>query len=254
MPDSRDTDESGTPPADATGESAFRRPWHRLVARVLASLNRELLASANCYFGGGTRIVMELDEFRESVDIDFLCSDRSGYRLLRNTVTARSLGDVFVGDHELIREVRRDMYGIRTFLRVDGEPVKFEIISEGRLSLAGAATDLFPVDALDHASCIAEKLLAHADRGLDDSTHARDLVDLAFMAARWSPESWDSAIKAADSAYGAVVARELHAGLARFADPTRRRHCVEALGIADKRTFARGLRVLRTLLVQRKES
>ena len=74
-------------------------------------------------------------------------------------------GDVFVGDYELIREVRRDMYGIRTFLRVDGEPVKFEIISEGRLSLAGAATDMFPVDALDHTSCIAEKLLAHADCG-----------------------------------------------------------------------------------------
>ena len=61
---------------------------------MLASLNRPLLASAKCYFGGGTRIVMELDEFRESVAIDFLCSDRAGYRLLRNAVTTRSLGEI----------------------------------------------------------------------------------------------------------------------------------------------------------------
>ena len=104
------------------------------------------------------------------------------------------------------------------------------------------------MDALDHTSCIAEKLLAHADRGLDASTHARDLVDLAFMAARWSPESWPPAMEAAESAYGAMVARELDAGLSRFADRTLRRRCVDALGIADKRTLARGLRVVRTLL------
>ena len=156
MPDSGNTVGSGAPPSGAFEASAFRRPWHRLVARVLASLNRPLLASAKCYFGGGTRIVMELDEFRESVDIDFLCSDRAGYRLLRNAVTERSLGEIFIGDYELIREVRRDMYGIRTFLRIDGDPVKFQIISEGRISLTGAAVELFPVDALDHPSCIAE--------------------------------------------------------------------------------------------------
>ena len=195
MPDSGNTVGSGAPPSGAFEASAFRRPWHRLVARVLASLNRPLLASAKCYFGGGTRIVMELDEFRESVDIDFLCSDRAGYRLLRNAVTERSLGEIFIGDYELIREVRRDMYGIR-----------------------------------------------------DGSTNARDLLDLAFMAARWPRQSWDPAMKAAESAYGDVVARELDVGLPRFADPSRRRRCVEALGIADTRTLARGLRILRTLL------
>ena len=248
MPEPGAAGGSGAPPAGGTGTTAFRRPWHRLVARVLASLNRALLASSNCYFGGGTRIVMELDEFRESVGADFLCSDRSGYRLLRNTVTGRSLGEIFTGDYELIREVRRDMYGIRTFLRVDGEPVKFEIVFEGRLSLTGTAPGLFPVDALDQTSCIAEKLLAHADRGLDDSTHARDLVDLAFMAASWPAASWNPAMEAAESAYGAVVARELDAGLSRFGNRTRRRRCVEALGVTDTRTLARGLRLLKRRL------
>ena len=55
-------------------------------------------------------------------------------------------------------------------------------------------------------------------------------------------------MKTAESAYGAVVARELDVGLSRFADPNRRRRCVETLGIADPRTLARGLRVLKNHL------
>ena len=87
MPDSGNTVGSGAPRSGAFEASAFRRPWHRLLARVLASLNRPLLAPAKCYFGGGTRIVMELDEFRESVDIDFLCSrlTQIGARTVRPT-------------------------------------------------------------------------------------------------------------------------------------------------------------------------
>ena len=68
-------------------------------------------------------------------------------------------------------------------MRDRGRPrFKFEIISEGRISLAGETIEPFPVEVLDRTSCIAEKLLAHADRGRDESTHARDLIDLAFMA------------------------------------------------------------------------
>ena len=83
-----------------------------------------------------------------------------------------------------MRDVRADMYGIRTFLSVGNQPIKLEIIVEGRMPLASDTAGRFPVAILDRTSCIAEKLLAHADRGRDDSTHARDLVDLAFMAAR----------------------------------------------------------------------
>lgn len=226
----------------------LRRPWHRLVWRVLGTLNGALLSDAKCYFGGGTRIAMELDEFRESVDIDFLCADRGGYRTLRNTVTERSLGDIVSGDYALMRDVRADMYGIRTFLSVGNQPIKLEIIVEGRMPLASDAAGRFPVAILDRTSCIAEKLLAHADRGRDDSTHARDLVDLAFMAARWAPEHAASAMTIAEAAYGAVVARELDAGLSRFEDRAHRRRSVEALAITDTRTLARGLRALGKLL------
>ena len=214
---------------------------------MLGSLNRRLLASTRCYFGGGTRIALELGEFRESVGVGFLCSDRDGYRTLRNTIGHDSLGEIFSGRYELMREVRADLYGIRTFLLVDEQPVKFEIISEGRISLTGAATDPFPVEVLDRTSCIAEKLLAHADRGRDESTFGRDLVDLAFMTGSWPDEHVRSGMVLAESAYGAAVRRELVAGLSRFDDDAHRRSCLEALSITDTRSLERGLLALRRL-------
>ena len=237
------------PPLIAASSSKirFHRPWHRLVWQVPESLNSDLLSSAKCYFGGGTRIALALGEFRESVDVDFLCSDRDGYRTLRSTVTSGSLGEICSGGYNLIREVRTDMYGIRTFFRVDERPVKFKIVSEGRISLAGEAVDPFPVEVLDRTSCIAEKLLAHADRGRDESTHARDLIDLAFMAGSWSMEYVRAALAIAESAYGCAVMRELGEGLSRFDDATRRWRCIETLSIIDTRTLDRGLLALKEL-------
>lgn len=225
----------------------FRRPWHRLVWQVLESLNRDLLARARCWFGGGTRVAMELGEFRESVDVDFLCEDREGYRILRSTVTQSSLGDLASRPLELMRDVRADMYGIRTFLRVDGQPVKFEVIFEGRIPLMGEARSPFPVEVLARPSCFAEKLLANADRGRDASANARDLIDLAFMAANWPEEDLRTGMATAQSAYGDAVQRELNAVLSSLDDADYRQRCLAALSVSDTGAFSRGSRALRQL-------
>ena len=88
--------------------SEFKRPRHALVTQALETLDREFLSAAKCYFGGGTRIAMALGEYRESADIDFLCADRDGYRALRSTVTAKSLGAIMRGKIPLAREVIAD--------------------------------------------------------------------------------------------------------------------------------------------------
>ena len=225
----------------------FRRPWHRLVWQVLESLNGDLLARARCWFGGGTRVAMELGEFRESVDVDFLCEDRDGYRILRSTVTQSSLGDLASRPLELMRDVRADMYGIRTFLRVDGQPVKFEVIFEGRIPLTGEARSPFPVEVLALPSCFAEKLLANADRGRDASANARDLIDLAFMAAHWPGEDLRAGMSTAQSAYGDAVRRELDAVLSSMNDTDYRQRCLDALSVSDTGAFGEGLRALRRL-------
>lgn len=51
---------------------------------MLNALNADLLLESNCLFGGGTAIALRFGEYRESVDIDFLVSDKASYRGLRS--------------------------------------------------------------------------------------------------------------------------------------------------------------------------
>ena len=68
----------------------FQREHHRRIARVLEQLDGELLRRHHCLFGGGTAIALLYGEFRESVDLDFLVSDREGYRGLRQSIRRQS--------------------------------------------------------------------------------------------------------------------------------------------------------------------
>jgi hypothetical protein len=226
----------------------FQRERHRLVWSVLQSLNAGLLEQSSCYFGGGTRIVLELEEYRESADLDFLCADRDGYRTLRGEVTQASFGALFTESYELLRDIRADMYGIRTYLRVEGQPIKIEIIAEGRIDLVAGDYPECPVPTLNHVSCVAEKFLANADRARDSVVRARDLIDLAFMGASWSRETLDQGLKVAQAAYGDVVLRELDFALASFEDDAYRRTCVGDLEVSDGRKLRRGLGVLRAAM------
>src|SRR3990172_517910 len=115
----------------------FSRPRHATVAAILGALNAPFLDRNQCYFGGGTRIVLSLDEYRESADIDFLCSSREGYRNLRSTIDNRSLGEIAAGKVNLAREIVADRYGIRTFIDAGGQKIKFEIVNEARIDVSG---------------------------------------------------------------------------------------------------------------------
>jgi hypothetical protein len=225
----------------------FERPRHKLVISVLKALNAQFLSESRCYFGGGTRIVLELDEYRESLDIDFLCADKKGYRALRSTISHNSLGAICPGNLQLLREVRADMYGIRTFFEVDDQPVKFEIICEGRIQLAGESIQDIPLESLSHVSCFAEKFLANADRTRDTSTNARDLIDLAFMAASWSKDDLAEGRVQAEEAYGAAVHTELLFALDEMEKSKFRKSCIRNLAVSNPRKLDRGLKILGNL-------
>lgn len=223
----------------------FSRPRHRLVQAALQALDTGFLARAECFFGGGTRIALALNEYRESADIDFLCASREGYRALRSTVNSATLGRIAKGPLALAREVIADRYGIRTFLSVDGEKLKFEIVLEGRIALSGGDAQGLPVPSLDKASCFAEKFLANADRWSDASVMGRDVIDLAFMAAGWDGDPLRSGLATAVQAYGKVVTRDTKRAATRMLeDAAWRRRCVEGLAIVDTRTLQKGLRLL----------
>lgn len=212
----------------------FDRPHHQRIARFLASLNADFLAQSGCYFGGGTAIVLSLNEYRESVDVDFLCSSIDGYRVLRNTITNASLGDILSQPVELARDVRADRYGIRTFVRVDGMPIRFEIVSERRIDIAGAIDPVFGVPTLSREDMYAEKLLANADRCGDVSVASRDAIDLAMLIEHWGnvPEkAWVKARRAygqsIDTSY--MKAIELVSDQAYLASCLQKMHMEPAL-------------------------
>jgi hypothetical protein len=182
----------------------FKRAHHNRIQSLLTALDADFLGRNDCFFAGGTAIVLALDEYRESVDIDFLCASQDGYRELRNTITNVSLGAIFARPVELAREVRADRYGIRTFLLSDGVPVKFEIVSEGRIHIDGFVDPVTGVPTLSRTDMYAEKLLANADRYNDKAVASRDIIDLAMMIGHWGripSDAWEKARQA----YGASV-------------------------------------------------
>jgi Nucleotidyl transferase AbiEii toxin, Type IV TA system len=214
-------------------------------------MDAAFLAGASCYFGGGTQLAMSLGEYRVSRDIDFLCSSRAGVRAVREAVTNRSLGPMLRSKLGLVRDVRMDRDGIRTFFEVDGVRLKFEIVFESRIDLAGDFDRAFGVPVLRPAHAVAEKLLANADRGLDESTLARDLVDLAFAAAHFARPTIDAGFALAEEAYGAAIRRYLEQSLAAFGERRRAAECIKSLAVDDTATLRKGLRVLRTRLAGR---
>lgn len=190
----------------------FNRPHHQRIHRLLSAMNVRFLNEAQCFFGGGTAIVLLLGEYRESVDVDFLCASPEGYRLLRNAVSIHSLGPLFAQPVVLAREVRADRYGIRTFVEIDGQPIKFEIVYEARIAVQGSVIPSLGVPTLSRADMMAEKLLANADRYLDKSQMLRDAIDLAMMVDAWGDIPADAWNKTRAS-YGASIDKALRGAI-----------------------------------------
>jgi len=208
------------------------------------------LERAQCYFGGGTQLVMSHGEFRESRDIDFLVSSQDGLRMIRESVNERSLGALFRGPVYLAREVRKERDSVRTFIAEDerSEPVKFEIIVEGRIALEGAADERLGVPILSPKCAIAEKLLANADRGRAREHRSRDLIDLAFVSLQVDEETFVGGHRLAQSAYGHSITKELQEVLKVLnLDASYRASCIEDLLIEDGKALRKGLDRLRQL-------
>jgi hypothetical protein len=234
--------------------SMFERPQHRRVLAVLAALDSEVLARCGFLFGGGTRIVMELAEYRESDDVDFLCSQAAGYAELRLAAKSRAQAGLFTPEGlsrlSFPREIRVDQYGIRFPVVCDGEMIKVELIREARIDLdAGVRPPWSPVRCLSVPDCYAEKLLANSDRWADRQVMSRDLLDLAALRSRYGEipgEAWNKA----ERAYKSAPRADLGSALAMLdADPTYRESCFRNLSITDREDLMRGLSRLRSDLL-----
>ena len=210
----------------------FERAHHRRIAGILEVLDADLLAEHSCWFGGGTAIVLAHEEFRESVDLDFLVSDLAGYRELRRIVRTEGLAGIAGSDLATQRAPTADNYGIRAMVLVEGVPIKLEILHEGRLALdpPGAGDVICGVRTLSQVDQVASKLLANDDRWADRSVFSRDLVDLAMM--RLERSVLEKGLEKSVDAYGASVQESLASAAAQLrVDPHRLADCLRALKV-----------------------
>lgn len=214
----------------------FERPHHRQIARLLGVLDGDVLLRCHCLFGGGTAMALRFGEYRESVDVDFLVSDEDGYRELRQLVRGQGGIGGLVRDGvevpEALREVRVDHYGIRTRVAVEGVEIKFEIVREARITLDAPHADdrVCGIATLTVADMATSKLLANSDRGMDDGTFSRDLIDLAMMAP--GRRVLVQALAKAEAAYGRDVRGDLDRSLERLRDREgRMEHCMKVMGM-----------------------
>ncbi|MFS3128982.1 nucleotidyl transferase AbiEii/AbiGii toxin family protein [Nocardioides sp. Bht2] len=206
------------------------------MAEVLSMLDAPLLAEHNCWFGGGTAIVLGSGEFRESVDIDFLVSDARSYRELRQMVRSHGFESLATRELEVGRTPSVDGYGIRTTVLVAGVAIKFEIIHEGRIDLDSPSpgNEICGVRTLTRADQVASKLLANDDRWADTSTFSRDLIDLAMM--KPDAVALKAGARKAVDAYGKTIGESLNKAVAYLqGNPRRLDECIRALKIEAPR-------------------
>lgn len=211
----------------------FRRQHHNDILAALRALDGDLLLEAECYFGGGTAIVLHLDEYRESVDIDFLCASQAGYRKLRQALWGKpDLSGLLRPQSGIkaLRDVRVDQYGIRTWIGAGETAIKFEIVREARIALAGHMDAQLGVPVLSRGCMYAEKLLANADRWNDTSVLNRDLIDLSMMIARWGPIP-DDAWRIAAEAYGDSARMAYAEAVRRVRNPDWLAQCMAGMAM-----------------------
>lgn len=235
----------------------FKRPQHNRIAQVLYALNGRTLLEQRCLFAGGTAIAMRYGEYRESVGIDFLVSDAGCYRNLREMLIGPQGIQAIVreGGAPLMqvrqaRDMRADQYGIRTMLLVDNQPIKFEIVREGRIEIAppSATDEVCGIATLTPLDMATSKLLANSDRWNDDGVFSRDLIDLAMMSP--SLALLRQAVSKAEQAYGEVILRDL----AKAIDALQTRHgwlerCMQAMAMSlPKAQLWQKIRALRRVL------
>ena len=238
----------------------FKRIHHQFIAQVLHALDGPMLREANCLFGGGTVIALRYGEYRESVDIDFLVSDVPSYRGLRQRLTGPNGIKAIMRDVAApltqVRDIRSDQYGIRTMLLVAEQPIKFEIVLEGRVDLEkpGAGDEVCGVATLTPLDMLTSKLLANSDRWNDEGVFNRDIIDLAMMTP--SLPMLRKAVAKAEQAYGQSICQDLDKAINRL----QTRHdwmdrCIKALAMnIPKAALWKRVRALRRVLPAKGDS
>jgi hypothetical protein len=230
--------------------SMFVRDVHQRVLAVLQAMRTEVLRRCHFLFGGGTRIVLDLEEYRVSKDIDFLCSDPQGFADLRYEASRHGYPALFTAEGlvqlRFPREMRIDQYGIRFTVVTEGSALGVELIREARIELdSGVRPSWSPVDCLSFPDCFAEKLLASSDRWADRQFLSRDLIDLAALRLHCGPIP-ETAWRKVEAAYKSAAATDLRKALDLFRrdEEEYRQRAFRGLEVLDPEKLLKGVELL----------
>lgn len=190
--------------------SKFKIEHHKIIESALENFNADLLYEKNILFGGGTRIALDLGEFRKSVDIDFLCPNKDSYRAVRESVTSASLGALVKEDFHYVREILFTRDAVRAMFLFRGARLKLEFVCFDNYQITPVLDDKFPVPYINPESCFYTKLLANSDRCM--AHPYKDIVDILAMCDAWG-DIPTSSIDGAMSHYGQSVIRDLKRSL-----------------------------------------
>lgn len=209
----------------------FRIDHHNKILTVLQCLNSDVLENGYAYFGGGSILALNFDEYRWSKDIDFISEvGTEGYKYLRTLVFDNGYEALFSDLSKIqIGRSTTDQYGIRINIVVNGTPIKTEIIAETRFQLDSPRYPSWaPVPCLSLNDCFTSKLLANSDRYIDNAVESRDLIDLAVL--RLQSPIPQSAIDKAEKTY--EVIRPLKRAIELFqSKPEYRQKCYQGLQV-----------------------
>ncbi|UAY90581.1 nucleotidyl transferase AbiEii/AbiGii toxin family protein [Pectobacterium polaris] len=203
----------------------YKISHHKIIRAVLDNFNTDFFIANSIFFGGGTRIALEINEYRESIDVDFLCPNKDSYRAVREQVTSGSLGLLVKKEFNYAREITFDRYAVRTFIDEQGKKVKLEIVSFDNYQLIADDRNIFPVPCIDRETCFYTKLLANADRCLVGQ--CKDVFDIIAMYDAWGniPER---ALSKAEEHYGSTVLKTLIRALQHMQSNKEKYHQIAA--------------------------
>jgi predicted nucleotidyltransferase component of viral defense system len=104
----------------------FKLEHHNQILRIINSLNYQIFQENEAFFGGGTLIPLLYNEYRQSNDIDFICSVKSsGYKNLRSLIFDQGYKSLFSDlNHISIGRSTTDQYGIRMLIEINNIFIK----------------------------------------------------------------------------------------------------------------------------------
>ena len=173
---------------------------HQEILSILQNLNSKYLEQEGILFAGGTRITLEINEYRLSDDIDFFCVNREAFKKIRDEISPHGdLSQIAKIQLPLLREPRFSRESVQLILKTTDKPIKMEFILADELTAKKSLPQSLPVPHIDRDTCYTNKLMTLSNRFAD--APYKDFFDLLAMKDTWGSIPFSS-IEDADKLYG----------------------------------------------------